>query len=94
MRPLILGRIDLLPVDIGDRVKKGDLLFKLDDKELQQERASNLIDIDKAKLQLSKAERDFQREEQLLAHIFQETYDDAKTASSSPGTLWIARKRP
>ena len=32
VRPEINGKIDQLPVDVGDRVKKGDLLFKLDDK--------------------------------------------------------------
>ena len=31
VRPEINGKIELLPVDIGDRVKKDDLLFKLDD---------------------------------------------------------------
>src|SRR5208283_4437168 len=52
VRPEINGKVDLLPVDLGDHLKKGDLLFKLDDKELQQTRASNLTDIDKAKLNL------------------------------------------
>src|SRR5882724_6855980 len=55
VRPEINGKIELLPVDIGDQVKKSDLLFKLDDKELQQERASNLTDIEKARLELQKA---------------------------------------
>src|SRR5437899_832325 len=41
VRPEINGKIDLMPVDIGDRVRKDALLFKLDDKELQQQRASN-----------------------------------------------------
>src|SRR5215472_6073020 len=66
VRPEINGKIMLLPVDLGDKVKKGTLLFKLDDKELQQERASNLTDIEKAKLGLEKAERDFKRAQQLL----------------------------
>lgn len=82
VRPEINGRIDLLPVDLGDIVKKGALLFKLDDKELQQQKASNLTDIDKAKLEVEKAERDFKRSQQLLAEklISQELYDDTKTA--------------
>src|SRR5438552_10344363 len=66
VRPEINGKIDQLPVDIGDHVKKGDLLFKLDDKELQQERSSNLTDIEKAKLGLEKAERDYKRAQRLL----------------------------
>ncbi len=81
VRPQVTGRIVLLPVDVGDRVKQGDLLFKLDDKELQQRRASNVTDIDKAKVSLEKAARDLKRAEELLADklISQETYDDTKT---------------
>ena len=83
VRPEINGKIEILPVDIGDRVKKGDLLFKLDDRELQQERSSNLVDIEKAKLGLEKAERDYKRAQKLLEEklISQELYDDAKTTS-------------
>jgi len=82
VRPEINGKIEELPVDLGDRVKKGDLLFKLDDKELQQQRASNLTAIERSKLELGKAERDFKRAEQLLADklISQELFDDTKTA--------------
>ena len=82
VRPEINGKIELLPVDVGDTVKKGALLFKLDDKELQQEKASNMTDIDKARLGLEKGERDFKRAQQLLADklISQELYDDTKTA--------------
>src|SRR5207302_5722842 len=82
VRPEITGKIGQLPVDVGDRVKKGDLLFKLDDKELQQQRASTLTDIEKAKLGVDKAERDYKRAQQLLAGnlIAQELFDDTKTA--------------
>src|SRR5882762_6825745 len=82
VRPEINGKIDVLPVDVGDHVKKTDLLFKLDDKELQQERSSNLTDIEKARLGVEKAERDYKRAQQLLAGrlIAQELFDDTKTA--------------
>ncbi len=81
VRPEINGKIDQLPVDIGDLVKKGDLLFKLDDKELQQQRASNLTDIERARLSLEKAERDYKRAKEMLAQqlISQELHDDTKT---------------
>src|SRR5436309_7676345 len=81
VRPEINGKIEVLPVDVGDHVKKRDLLFKLDDKELQQQRASNLTDIERAKLELEKAERDYKRAQKLLAEklIAQELYDDTKT---------------
>src|SRR5689334_1497543 len=45
VRPEVNGRIVELPVDIGDEVKKGQLLCRLDDKELATERASRLAQI-------------------------------------------------
>src|SRR5215216_6692751 len=35
VKPEINGKIEQLPVDLGDKVKKGDVLVTLDDKELQ-----------------------------------------------------------
>ena len=49
VRPEINGLVQELPVDVGDRIKKDALLFRLDDKLLQQQRASNLTDIEKCK---------------------------------------------
>ena len=46
VRPEVSGRIDKLPVDIGDKVKKGDILFTLDDRDLQTEKAQRQIEID------------------------------------------------
>lgn len=81
VKPEINGRIEVLPVDLGDKVKQGDLLFKLDDKELQQQRASTLTDISRSRLELEKADRDLKRAEQLLKEnlISQELYDDTRT---------------
>jgi RND family efflux transporter MFP subunit len=82
VRPEINGLLEKLPVDTGDQIKKDDLLFKLDDSELQQTKASNLTDIEKCKLGVEKAERDYKRAKQLLQEklISQEVYDDTKTA--------------
>jgi HlyD family secretion protein len=82
VRPEINGLLEQLPVDLGDVVKKDTLLFKLDDSELQQQKASNLTDIEKGKLGVEKAERDYKRAQQLLKDnlISQEVYDDTKTA--------------
>ena len=82
VRPEINGLLLTLPVDIGDHVKKDQLLFKLDDSELQQQRASDMTDIAKAKLGVEKAERDYGRAKDLLAGklISQEVFDDTKTA--------------
>ena len=81
VRPEINGLILELPVDIGDLLKKGALLFKLDDKELQQQKASNLTDVEKAKLDLQKGDRDYARAKQLLEEklISQELFDDTQT---------------
>lgn len=82
VRPEINGRIEQLPVDVGDRVRKGDLLFALDDKELQQQKASALTGIERARLELEQAERNYRRSEELFAEnlISKELYENAKTA--------------
>src|SRR5688572_9417434 len=81
VRPEINGRIEELPVDIGDKVRKGDLLCRIDDRDLQIERSQRLTDIDGARLQLQKAGRNFNRSKQLFVDklISQEVFDDSKT---------------
>jgi RND family efflux transporter MFP subunit len=81
VRPEINGRIEELPVDIGDKVKTGELLCRLDDRDLQIERSQQLTEIDGARLQLQKAGRNFNRSRQLFAEklISQEVFDDSKT---------------
>lgn len=81
VRPEINGRISTLPVDIGDHVKKGELLFALDDQDLQTERSSRLTEIEGSKLSLEKTRRNFERSKRLFEDklISQELYDDAKT---------------
>jgi len=73
VRPEVNGRISELPVDIGDRVKKDDLLFALDDKDLQieldtrkQEIASAQLQVEKAQLRMQQAERDYLRDQTLF----------------------------
>jgi len=81
VRPEINGKISVLPVDIGDQVKKGELLFALDDTDLQSQRSSCLTDIEGTKLQVQKCHRNYDRSEQLYQAklISQETYEDTKT---------------
>ena len=81
VRSEINGRIAELPVDIGDQVKKGDLLTRLDDRDLQIERSQRIIEIDGARLQLQKATRNFSRAKQLFTEelISQEAFDDSRT---------------
>src|SRR5262249_40112691 len=78
VRPEINGKILTLAVDLGDRVKKDNVLFTLDDQDLQTERSSKLIEIEAAKLQLEKAKRDYERSKQLFTDklISQELFED------------------
>src|SRR5947209_5645211 len=57
VKPEINGRIETLPVDIGDEVKKGQVLVTLDDKELLNEKLSKDTEVERAKLQVDQAER-------------------------------------
>ncbi|MCL5096242.1 MAG: efflux RND transporter periplasmic adaptor subunit [Candidatus Omnitrophica bacterium] len=81
VRPEINGRIATLDVDIGDQVSKGNILFTLDDRDLQTERGSRLIEIEGAKLQLEQAKRNYDRSEELFKEklISLEVYQDSKT---------------
>lgn len=81
VKPEINGKIERLPVDLGDKVKKGDVLVTLDDKELQNQRASVMTEIERSKLQLTQAERNFNRAKELHEAnlISMEVYENTKT---------------
>lgn len=87
VRPEIGGLISKLTLDIGDKVKKGDVLFELDDKDLQTEKVSRKTEIAGArlavetqKLQLEKAKLNFDRVKGLFEGklVAQEDYDNAR----------------
>ncbi len=87
VRPEVGGRIDKLPVDIGDKVKKNDILFTLDDQDLQTEKAQRQIEIEGAKLQVTgarlaveKLEINFKRTKELYEGklLAQEIFDNTK----------------
>jgi len=81
VRPEVNGRIAELPVDIGDKVRKNDLLCRLDDKDLQIERLTRLAEIDGAKVQLTKAKRNYLRSQELFEDdlVSKEVFEDART---------------
>lgn len=92
VRPEVNGRISELPVDIGDRVKKDALLFALDDKDLQieldtrqQEIASAGLQLDKARLSMEQAERDFLRDKSLFEEklVSEQVFEASKQAWDS-----------
>ena len=73
VRPEVNGRISELPVDVGDQVKKGSLLFALDDRDLKLEVETRQKQIENTKLQLDKsriamdqAKRDYERDQELF----------------------------
>jgi len=85
VRPEVSGRIEVLSVDIGDKVKKGDLLFALDDQDLQTEKAQRQIEIDGSSLQVTgsqlameKVELNYNRIRDLFANklISKEVFDN------------------
>jgi RND family efflux transporter MFP subunit len=87
VRPEIGGLIAKLTLDIGDKVKKGDVLFELDDKDLQTEKVSRKTEIAGARLavetqrlQLEKVKLNFDRVKDLFASklIAQEAFDNAR----------------
>lgn len=82
VRPEVNGKIAELPVDIGDKVKKGDLLFSLDDRNLKIEIESCQTDIASAEIQLQSAKQDYERNKKLLDELLisQEVFEDSKTA--------------
>ena len=81
VRPEVHGKIAELPVDISDRVAKGDLLFRLDDKDLRIEIETRKKQIDSATLQLDQAKSAYGRSEQLFGGdlISKELFENAKT---------------
>lgn len=81
VKPEINGRIEILPVDIGDEVKIGQVLFTLDDKELRNEKASRETEIERARLQQQQAERNYKRAAELSEEnlISKELFENSKT---------------
>lgn len=73
VRPEVGGRIDKMPVDIGDKVAKNKILFTLDDSDLQIERSQRQTEIEATKLQiegarltLEKLQLDYDRTKQVF----------------------------
>jgi HlyD family secretion protein len=103
VRPEVNGRIAEMPVDIGDTVRRGELLFTLDDRDLQIELEAQEKEIERARLQLDQAERNFRRASQLFEGrlISLELYEETKTQHDlarntlerSQNTLELVRDR-
>ena len=81
VRPEVNGKIEQLPVDVGDAVKKDALLFKLDDRDLQIEHDAQMKAVERTRLELGQAEREYKRAQDLFTNrlISQELFEDART---------------
>ena len=81
VRPEVNGLILELPVDVGDQVKKNDLLFALDDKNIRIEIEQKQTQIDAAKLQLEKVRRIFDNNRKLFEDnlVAKEEYENSQT---------------
>lgn len=81
VRPEVNGKIEILPVDVGDSVKSGQMLFKLDDRELQTQKQQEEKSVERSRLELGQAERDYKRAQQLFEAklIAAELFEDSKT---------------
>jgi len=81
VRPEVNGLILELPVDIGDKVKKDQLLFALDDKNIRIEIEQRQTQIDAANLQLEKAKRNFERDKKLFEEnlVSKEAFQNTET---------------
>ncbi len=81
VRPEVNGRVATLPVDVSDAVRQGDVLFTLDDRDLQIERESTEKNVERARLQLDQAERNHQRARDLFDGnlLSRELYEQART---------------
>lgn len=90
VKPEINGKIDQLAVDLGDHVKKGAILVSLDDKELQNKRSTYLTDIERSKLQLEQADRNFGRAEELFKSglLPKQDYENTRTDFALAKTRW------
>lgn len=81
IKPEVTARIEEITVEIGETVKEGQVLFKLDETDVLAEQASAETDVDGAKLTLSQKERDFSRAQQLFERrlVSREEFENANT---------------
>ena len=103
VRPEVGVLIAKLSLDIGDKVKKGAILFTLNDYDLQTEKSSRKTEIEGAKLavqtqtiQLEKMKLAFDRTKELFSQklVSQETFDNVRIDFELAGNaLDIAKNR-
>jgi RND family efflux transporter MFP subunit len=78
----VSAKIRKLPVKLGDKVEQDQLLVELDDRDLITEKTSALTQIEGAKFELDKAQRDYERNQRLYDKklVSDQAFSDSKTA--------------
>lgn len=78
IKPEVGGKVRELLVSTGQQVKKGDLLFVIDDRDLQIEKSSAQVEIDGAKVSVEKLAGNLGRARELFEAklISKEVYDN------------------
>jgi membrane fusion protein (multidrug efflux system) len=66
IRPRVQGYITAMPVDEGDIVEKGEVLFQLNSEQYEQEVRSSKADVEAAKAAVNTAEDEVQRYQKLV----------------------------
>ena len=81
VRPEVNGKIELLTVDVGDAVRTNSILFKLEDTLLQTQKQQDEKNLERSRLELEQAERDYNRSQKLWNEklISLEVFEDSKT---------------
>lgn len=81
VKPEVGGRILKLNVIPGVRVKAGDVLVQIDDRDILTERDSALTEIEGSKLSMDKARKNFERAKDLFAQklLSKEAFDNLES---------------
>lgn len=81
----VSAKIRSIKVIIGQKVKKGDLLIELDDKDLLTNKSSAEIQIEGTKVSLNRSQRNFDRAQKLYDRklLSQEEYENARSERDS-----------
>jgi RND family efflux transporter MFP subunit len=85
VRSRVESQILAVPFEDGSRVKKGDLLFQLDSRQVEALIRQAEANIARSRAQLEQAQRDVRRNEQLAANEYasRQKLDDSRTAVQS-----------
>jgi RND family efflux transporter MFP subunit len=95
VKPEVGGKVKALHVEPGDVVKSGDLLAEIDDRDLLTEKASVLTEIEGARLDAEKEQRNFARAKELFLQklISSEGYENLSSESQIAANNLVKAQR-